>query len=219
MNARKNNPDNPHYPKKLAALVAAWEAADQTAEHDPSTNKNPITFVKKWLIENADKFNLKEKKEILIIDPQMMVFVNKMGKYYESFGIPRIGGQIIGLMLITESPVSPEDIQRILGVSRSSISTNLKMLLLGAGVEEVHVQGDRKSYYMLSDRAVEQSLLRKINSYDYLKEVIVEGIENLKKKGNTTDKLSGLLQWINLDKEVSIELLERWKNRSNKYKL
>ena len=165
------------------------------------------------------KKGIKEKKEILIIDPQMMVFVNKMGKYYESFGIPRIGGQIIGLMLITESPVSPEDIQRILGVSRSSISTNLKMLLLGAGVEEVHVQGDRKSYYMLSDRAVEQSLLRKINSYDYLKEVIVEGIENLKKKGNTTDKLSGLLQWINLDKEVSIELLERWKNRSNKYKL
>ncbi len=57
------NPDNPHYPKKLAALVAAWEAADQTAEHDPSTNKNPITFVKKWLIENADKFNLKDNNQ------------------------------------------------------------------------------------------------------------------------------------------------------------
>ena len=56
--------------------------------------------------------------------------------------------------------------QRILGVSRSSISTNLKMLLLNAGVEEVHVQGDRKSYFMVSDRAVEQSILRKINSYD-----------------------------------------------------
>ncbi|MBK8394789.1 MAG: hypothetical protein IPL26_06020 [Leptospiraceae bacterium] len=162
------------------------------------------------------KKGLKAKNEIQTIDPQLMAFVNKMGKYYESFGISRIGGQIIGLMLINESPISPESIQRILGVSRSSISTNLKMLLLNAGVEEVHIHGDRKSYYMISDRAVEQSLLRKINSYDYLEDLIKEGIGNLKKKGNTSEKLSRVLLWINLDKEVSIELLNKWKNRISK---
>ncbi len=51
------NPDNIHYPPKLAALVAAWEAA----EHDPIINKNPNSFVAKWLIANADKFNLRDK--------------------------------------------------------------------------------------------------------------------------------------------------------------
>ncbi len=53
------NPDNIHYPPKLAALVAAWEAA----EHDPIINKNPNSFVAKWLIANADKFNLRDKNQ------------------------------------------------------------------------------------------------------------------------------------------------------------
>lgn len=164
------------------------------------------------------KKDTKEKSGSLIVDPQMMGFVNKMGKYYESFGISRIGGQIIGLMLITENAISPEDIQRVLSVSRSSISTNLKMLILNAGIEEVHIPGDRKSYYTFSDRAIEQSIVRKINSYEYLRELVNEGIENLKKKGNTTEKLAGVLEWINLDKEVCGELLEKWKHRTNKNK-
>ena len=42
----------------------------------------------------------------IIIEPQMMNFVNKMGKYYESFGISRIGGQMVGLMFITEGGIS-----------------------------------------------------------------------------------------------------------------
>ena len=57
------NPDNAHYPKKLAALVAAWEAADQAAEHDSSINKNPNKFVGLWLIANADKFNLRDNNQ------------------------------------------------------------------------------------------------------------------------------------------------------------
>lgn len=69
---------------------------------------------------------------------------------------------------------------------------------------------------MVSDRAVEDSILRKINSYDYLCEVVNEGIDSLKKKGNSAEKLFGVLQWINLDKEISLELLEKWKNRTNK---
>lgn len=57
------NPDNVHYPKKLAALVAAWEAANQAAEHDTKVNKNPNSFVKQWLIDNADRFNLRDKNQ------------------------------------------------------------------------------------------------------------------------------------------------------------
>ncbi|HMY00780.1 MAG TPA: hypothetical protein PKC44_13490 [Agitococcus sp.] len=57
------NPENPHYPKKLAALIAAWEAADQKAEHDTKVNKNPNSFVKQWLIDNADRFNLRDKNQ------------------------------------------------------------------------------------------------------------------------------------------------------------
>ncbi|HMV45804.1 MAG TPA: hypothetical protein PK079_03355 [Leptospiraceae bacterium] len=161
------------------------------------------------------KKKISKKNDKLSFDPQMMSFVNKMGKYYESFGISRIGGQIVGLMLITDSGITQEEIQRILGVSRSSISTNLKMLIHNSGIEEVRISGERKSYFRISDRAAELSIQKKLNSYDYLKEVVAEAIENLKKKGSSTEKLIGLLHWINLDKEVSQELLEKWKSILN----
>ena len=40
----------------------------------------------------AKKKNTTKKSKKLTLDSQMMDFVNKMGKYYESFGISRIGG-------------------------------------------------------------------------------------------------------------------------------
>lgn len=33
------------------------------APHDPTINKNPNSFVGKWLIANADKFNLRDKNQ------------------------------------------------------------------------------------------------------------------------------------------------------------
>lgn len=162
------------------------------------------------------KIKIISKDNQLQIDSSLMTFINKMGKYYESFGISRIGGQIAGLLLVSERPLSADEIQVLLEVSRSSISTNLNILLLSAGVEEVHIQGDRKSYFAISNHAIEHTIQRKISSYDYLKEVVKEGIENLKKKNMSVDKLSNLFKWIELDKISSEELLERWKNSIHK---
>lgn len=57
------DPDNLHYAKKLAALIAAWEAADKAAQNDSAIDKNPNAFVAKWLIENADSYNLRDKDQ------------------------------------------------------------------------------------------------------------------------------------------------------------
>jgi DNA-binding transcriptional regulator GbsR (MarR family) len=67
-----------------------------------------------------------------------------MGKFYESFGLSRIAGQIIGLLILSEKPLSHEDIQSVLKISRGSISTNIKMIMLTSGLEEMKIEGDRK---------------------------------------------------------------------------
>lgn len=84
------------------------------------------------------------------INQEMMNFVIKMGRFYESYGLQRIGGQIFGLLVILDSPLTTEDIQNILQISRASISTNLKFILK-SGVEEIRYPGNRKTYYKFTD--------------------------------------------------------------------
>ena len=56
-------------------------------------------------------------------------FIEKLGFYYESYGVPRIGGRMLGLLLVAGEPVSAEQMSATLLVSRSSISTNIRLLM------------------------------------------------------------------------------------------
>jgi DNA-binding transcriptional regulator GbsR (MarR family) len=120
------------------------------------------------------------KKEIYQIHPDMMSFITKVGKFHESFGMSRIGGQIIALLVIAEKPLSHEDIQRILGISRASISSNMK-IVLSSGVEEVHIIGDRKTYYKFSDYDGIKGYKIRLNINIYFTELLEDCILAMKK--------------------------------------
>lgn len=153
------------------------------------------------------------------IDPDVMSFIDKMGHFYESFGLSKIGGLITGLLLTANEPLSPEDIASILKVSRSSVSTNMKVLTIMGSVETVNIRGDRKVYYTFSKRAFEQSLMVKINSYVPLKGLIEDGIRHLKKKNLPSSNLEMLKEWITLEKENDESLLKKWKSLTKKWEL
>ncbi|MFN7035193.1 MAG: GbsR/MarR family transcriptional regulator, partial [Bellilinea sp.] len=75
-------------------------------------------------------------------------FIENMGLHFEEYGIPRIGGKILGLLLIASRPVSPEEMAELLQVSRSSISTNLRTLMMAGLADRVSVPGERSDYYV-----------------------------------------------------------------------
>ena len=63
--------------------------------------------------------------------------------YFESYGIPRIGGRILGLLLVADEPLSADSIASVLRVSCASVSTNFKLLLTSSLAEKVTFAGDR----------------------------------------------------------------------------
>jgi DNA-binding transcriptional regulator GbsR (MarR family) len=151
-------------------------------------------------------------KQPVTIDPELLEFVDKVGLFYESAGIPRISGRIVGLLLVLEEPISPEEMSKILGVSRSSISTNLGVLRLYKFIEEVRFPGDRKEFYKYSENAMENILKIKLSQYDPFRTILQEGMMHLKNKHVNENKITDLLKYLELEEEHFTLLLQNWKN-------
>src|SRR5436309_4951811 len=85
-------------------------------------------------------------------------FVEGMGRYFEQFGLSRIGGRVLGLLMLAEEPLSLDDMATTLSVSRASISTNIRLATASGLAELVTKPGDRRDYYLFTDDAWGHSL-------------------------------------------------------------
>jgi hypothetical protein len=51
--------------------------------------------------------------------PEKVRFVESMGRYLGQYGLSRIGGRLLGLLMIAEEPLSLDDMATTLSVSRA----------------------------------------------------------------------------------------------------
>ncbi|XXF76046.1 MarR family transcriptional regulator [Myxococcaceae bacterium GXIMD 01537] len=77
-------------------------------------------------------------------------FVDALGSYSEHRGGARIGGRILGLLLLAGGPLSLGEIAQLLQVSPASVSTNVRDLIAAGCAELTSVPGDRRHYYVFS---------------------------------------------------------------------
>jgi DNA-binding transcriptional regulator GbsR (MarR family) len=147
----------------------------------------------------------------MTIDSEILGFIDKVGLFYESAGIPRVSGRIVGLLLVIEEPVSSEEMTKILGVSRSSLSTNLSVLRHFKFIEEVRYPGDRKEFYKYSENAIENILKIKLSQYDPFRSILLEGREHLKNKNLKDEKITDLLKYLELEEENFSIVMQNWK--------
>ncbi|MCG8352640.1 MAG: MarR family transcriptional regulator, partial [Chloroflexales bacterium] len=99
-----------------------------------------------------------------VLTAEVSHFIENMGLYYENQGVPRIGGRILGLLLMTVQQLSAEHIAATLAVSRSSVSTNIRLLLASGLVEKVAFPGDRRDYYRFAPSAWERAIMLRMEN-------------------------------------------------------
>lgn len=73
--------------------------------------------------------------------------------------INKVGGQIYALLFLSDEPISLDDIAKTLGVSKSSVSINIRMLGENNLVRKVWVKGSRKDFYA-AERTYPKKVLR-----------------------------------------------------------
>ena len=77
-------------------------------------------------------------------------FIERSGLIAEREGFSRIAGRIFGLLLLSPTELSLEEIAERLMVSRASVSTEARRLQDHGVIERTSRPGDRKDYYHLA---------------------------------------------------------------------
>lgn len=96
------------------------------------------------------------EKDELSLTPEDHRFIEALGLHFENrAGFPRIGGRMLGLLMLSPKPLALGNIAELLKVSPASVSTNIRHFHDKGLVEEIGLPGDRRHYYVFSDSAWE----------------------------------------------------------------
>lgn len=106
-------------------------------------------------------------------------FVEQLGLIYQSEGMPRIAGRIIGLMILNARPFSFDELSKALKISRGSVSTNTRMLESFGVLTRVSMPGERQDYFKLSKRPYSQMLERQLEKTRRVRDQVAEARDRI----------------------------------------
>jgi DNA-binding transcriptional regulator GbsR (MarR family) len=141
-------------------------------------------------------------------------FCEDMGILMEDTGLPRMGGRLLGHLLICEPPhQSAAEIGAALRASKGTVSTMTRMLINMGIVERVGVPQRRESYFRVRPGVWSGLLEVQSDKISMARALAARGISMLEAEGPPAD---GRLREMHdlycfLERELPL-LLERWKH-------
>lgn len=145
------------------------------------------------------------------LSPEILQFIENIARFYEAYGIPRIGGRMYGLFLVTTTPLSADQIAGLLQASRSSISTNVRALIANGWVEKVTYPGDRTEYYKFCPMAWENVLANRSKGLIPLQKIAEKAREDLSPSNPAREQLQDMSKWVNLQLQSHESMIAEWR--------
>jgi DNA-binding transcriptional regulator GbsR (MarR family) len=113
-------------------------------------------------------------------DQKTGLFVEDFGLFFEQFGLPRTAGRILAWLLICDPPhQTMDDLAEALQMSKSSVSTNGRILLQSRLVDRVSLPGERRDFYRINDAAWTTAWLNKMQLFVMLRQMAEQGLNLL----------------------------------------
>lgn len=141
-------------------------------------------------------------------------FIERVGLYFEQYQLPRIGGRLLGLMMIANDDLGLDEMATALGVSRASISTNIRQLVSYGLAERVSLPGDRRDYYRFADNPWQHAMEARVESNRALRRIVVQGLAALD-PGDTVARahLEEAIRACDFGIEEMLATIARWQAR------
>ncbi len=141
-----------------------------------------------------------------------LMYVEKVGLYFEQLTLPRMAGRIFGWLLISASPlVSMNELVDVLQASKSSISSMTRLLIQIELVELVSLPGERRDYYRIAANAWTNALTDRLAQAHAFRQLAEEGLSLL--AGSEPERRLRLEEmhslYAFLEREIP-KLMEQW---------
>lgn len=159
---------------------------------------------------------MNEEKNTIELNSEILRFIENIAGIYEGYGIPRIGGRIFALCLVTVTPLSAEKIAELLQASRSSVSTNIRRLITNGWVTKVTFTGDRTEYYRFCPNAWEHVLEHRKKGLMPLKMMADQAQDALSFDNPAREQLEEMSEWVKLQIQNHEVMIATWKEFRNK---
>lgn len=152
--------------------------------------------------------------EIPELSPEEQRFIESLGVYFEQYQVSRIGGRILGLLTLLGGPFTLDQMAGALGVSRASVSTNIRVLMAIGLAELLSLPGDRRDYYRFAENPWQQGMDARITGALALRRIgeqglAAAGVDNAVGRAN----LEELLDFCDFMIEDMRGMIGRWQAR------
>jgi DNA-binding transcriptional regulator GbsR (MarR family) len=154
------------------------------------------------------------------MENQQKHFIEKIGVKTEKMGYSPLSGRILGALLLAEPPyMTFEDLCDYLSASKSSISTNLNILMKEGinMIEYFTVPGDRKRYFRISFQNWNNHLKNIPDEFQFSNELLSD-IVNYRSEKNLNTEFTNNIQKILSFYEFMLErlpsLIEEWEKNN-----
>jgi DNA-binding transcriptional regulator GbsR (MarR family) len=145
---------------------------------------------------------------------KLKFFFEDVGLLFEQWGMPRMAGRILGWLMVSDpAQQTAAQLAEVLGASKGSISTNIRLLVQSGIIEKVGLPGERSAFYQLSDDPMQKLMHMEISSIRSMRQMAERGLDILKDRSfaqrSRLQELHGV--WSFFEREFP-NMLERYYN-------
>jgi len=143
----------------------------------------------------------------------LAAFVEEVALFFESGGMPRIAGRIVGYLLVCDPPHrSVTELAQELDVSKGSVSTMTRMLRNTGLLEQAPVPGERARYMRLRDDGFEAVFEHQLRQVSAFAELASKGLTLLESDAHDRSlRLRTLAALYGFYEREMPRLLQRWR--------
>lgn len=152
-----------------------------------------------------------------VVEKNEVEFIERFGLLFEEDGLPRIAGRVFALLILSEEALTLDEMADILQVSKTSVSTNTRMLDAMQLLERTSKPGDRKVYYRLDQDGLEISYSRtfeRMNLVYSLLEGVTKHVPGEKER--VLERIDRLKEWHQFLLEEMESIWDRWQAREDR---
>ena len=139
-------------------------------------------------------------------------FVEDISLFFEQMGLPRMAGRILGVLLISGPPEqSINDLCEVLQASKSSISTNARLLTETGLIERVPSPVPRRIYFRFKPGGWLVFMRQRMQLMSEIHQIAERGLEMLRDRDpDLCERLQEAHDMFSLYEELFPVLLERF---------